>query len=136
MVDIAITAANVVAGADAVTVSGKAGETITAGQVVYKAASGGKWALADSNSATAEVRTPVGIALNGAALNQPITVQTAGSITIGGTLVAGVAYYLSDTPGGICPIADVGAGEYVSIIGIATTTAILNVGIKSSGVAL
>jgi len=134
MTDISITAANVVAGSNAAVLGGQAGETITAGQAVYKAAATGKWMLADSNSATAEVRAAIGIALNGASLNQPLSVQTSGLITIGATLTAGVAYYLSDTPGGICPIADVGSGEYVCLIGLATTTAILDVTIKSTGV--
>lgn len=136
MVDIVITAASVVAGSNAVIVGGQAGATITAGQVVYKAASGGKWGLADNNSATAEIRGPVGIALNGAALDQPLSVQTGGLITIGGTLTAGVAYYLSDTPGGICPVADLATGEYPCILGIATSTTVLNVDIQASGVAL
>jgi hypothetical protein len=43
--------------------------------------------LADSDSATAEARKPTGIALNGAALNQPLAVQKSGDITAGGTLV-------------------------------------------------
>jgi hypothetical protein len=51
-------------------------------------------------------------------------------------MTAGVAYYLSDTPGGICPVADLGTGEYPSIVGIATSTTVLNVNFQSSGVVL
>lgn len=137
MVDIVITAANVVAGSGATKTSGTAGATITAGQVVYlDSATTGKWQLADNNSATAAVRQPQGIALNGASLNQPIAVQTEGPITIGGTLVAGVAYYLSDTPGGICPVADLLTGEYPTVLGMATSTTVLDIDIQYSGVAL
>lgn len=135
MTDISITAANVVAGENSSRDNGSAGEAITAGQPVYKAATG-KWMLADSNSATAAARKAGGIALNGAALNQPLAVHKAGDITIGGTLTAGVAYYLSDTPGGICPVADVGAGEYVCLLGIAKSASVLSVGIQFPGVAL
>lgn len=136
MADLTITAASVVAGTGAVVEQGTAGATITAGQAVYKDSTTGKYALADSNSATAEARVPRGIAMHGASLNQPLAIQRAGPITIGATLTAGVAYYMSDTPGGICPVADIGSGEYATLIGIATSTTVLNVDIQASGVAL
>jgi hypothetical protein len=137
MTDISITAANVVAGTNAVRESGTAGETITAGQAVYKSSTTGKYMLADSNSATAEARTPRGIALNGASLNQPLTIQRAGDITIGATLdPEAPAYYLSDTPGGICPVADVGNGEYFCLIGMAKSASVLAINIQASGVAM
>lgn len=136
MSDISITAGSVVAGSDAVTENGIAGASITAGQVVYLDSSTNKYGLADSDSATAGIRAPRGIALNSASANQPLGVLRSGSITIGGTLTAGVAYYLSNTPGGICPVADVGAGEYSVLLGLATSTTVLNVAIQASGVSL
>lgn len=136
MADLVVTAASVVAGSDSTTVSGTAGVTITAGQAVYLDATTGKWALADADSATAAQRRAAGIALNGAALNQPIKVLTSGDVTIGATVTAGVAYYLSGTAGGICPVADVGTGEYVCLLGIATSASVLRVGIQFPNVAL
>jgi hypothetical protein len=136
MADISITAASVVAGSNSVQDRGVLGETVTAGQVVYKSSTDSKWYKADANAASAEQRIAIGIALNGGAVNQPVAVHKAGLITIGATLTAGTAYYLSDTPGGICPLADVGSGEYVVLIGLATTTAIINVAIQYPGVAL
>jgi len=136
MADLTITAANVVAGSNAVIESGTAGETITAGKPVYKSAATKKWILADSNSATAEVRQSTGIALNSAALNQPVSVHKFGDLTMGATLTAGTAYFLSDTPGGICPLADVGSGEYVCQLGLAKSTTVLAVDIQYPGVAL
>jgi hypothetical protein len=136
MADLTITAANVLAGVTAKKRAGAAGAAVTAGQVVYEAAETSRFGLADSNSATAEVRRPAGIALNGAADGQPLTIVTEGPVTIGATLTPGVAYYLSDTPGGICPVADVGSGEYVCLIGIATSASVLDVKIQASGVAL
>jgi hypothetical protein len=136
MADITITAANVLAGAGAETENGTLGATATAGQALYKAAADGRWYLADNNAASAEVRQAKGIALNGGAAGQPVRVLKSGLCTIGGTMTAGVTYYLSDTPGGICPIADVGSGEYSCIVGIATTTSILDVRFQYSGVAL
>lgn len=136
MADLSITAANVAAGADAVTELMTAAVAVTAGQAVYRDESTGKVGLADSNSATAQVREVYGVTLNPAAANQPVLVQKGGSITIGATLTAGVAYYLSDTPGGLCPVADVGSGEYVTLIGVATTSAVLKLTLTRTGVAL
>lgn len=136
MTDISITAANVVKGSNAITEAGHAGATITAGQAVYLDPADRRYKLADSNGATALIRTPRGIALNGASAGQPLTIQKSGSLTIGATLTAGVTYYLSDTPGGICPLADVGAGEYACIVGIALSASVLDIGIKYSGATL
>lgn len=136
MADLSITTTAVLAAADAVTENGTAGATITAGQVLYKDSSDGLWKLADNNSATAAVRTPQGIALNGAASGQPVRVLKSGNLTLNAVLTAGVAYYLSDTAGGICPVADLATGEYPSVIGIATSTTVLKVNITTSGAAL
>lgn len=136
MADLTITSASVLAGSGARRVIGTAGASVTAGQVVYLDSATATYKLADNNSATAEVRAPAGIALHAAASGQPLAVHTSGPITIGAALTAGVAYYLSDTPGGICPVADLASGEYPTILGIATSTTVLNVAIQSAGVAL
>lgn len=136
MTDISITAANVMAGNTATIARGTAGAAITAGQVVYLSPTTGKYDLADTDSATAAVRNAVGIALNGAAAGQPIAVCIKGPVTIGATIAAGVAYYLSGTPGGICPVADVASGDYPLIIGMGASTTVLNVDIQYPGVAL
>ena len=100
MPDLTITAANVVPGADAVRESGTAGEAITAGRLVCFDPTTLTYRLADSNGVAA-LRVPNGIALNTASTGQPLGVQTAGDITLGAVLTAGVAFSLSDTPGGI-----------------------------------
>lgn len=136
MADLVITPASVVKGTNANVERGIAGVAVTAGQAVYKDASVEKYLLADSNSATLAARLPNGIALHAAALNQPLAVQSGGDVTIGATLVAGTDYWLSDTPGGICPRADVGTGENPVLIGLAKSTTVLTIGIKASGVTL
>lgn len=136
MSDIAITAANVVAGTNATRAQGTAGEAIAAGQAVYLDTSVNKWKLADNNLATAGSNQAGGIALNGAALNQPVMVQTSGDITIGGTLVAGTAYYLSANAGGICAVADLTTGMHVCQLGLAKSTTVLTISIQYPGVTL
>jgi len=136
MADITITAASVIAATDAVTETRPAGAAITAGQVVYLDSATDTYKLADSDSATAAARSPRGIALNGGGTGQPIQIIRSGNLTAGGTLTAGLAYYLSKTPGGICPVADIAAGGYATVLGIATSTTVLKLNITESGVAV
>ncbi|MDB5620512.1 hypothetical protein [Tardiphaga sp.] len=134
MVDLTITATNVLAGGNATTETGKAGVAITAGQVVYKEAATGTFKLADCDSATAEVKVPYGIALNGAGVGQPVVVATGGDVTLGAVLTAGLPVYLSETPGGMRLTPD--TGDYVAMLGIAKTTSILAIRIIIPGVTL
>lgn len=137
MADLSITATSVIGGSGnaVIKVPGVLGETITAGQALYLDSVAAKWKLADNNSATAAVRQAGGISLNGGAVNQPVLVQKTGDITMGATLTPGAAYYLSDTPGGICLVADVGSGEYVCLIGLAKSATVLTINIQYPGVA-
>jgi hypothetical protein len=135
MADLAITAANVVRGVGAKVETGIAGAVITAGQSVYKdPADGDKFKPADADSATATVRTTRGIALNGAANNQPLAVQVEGRIVIGGTVAPGTVYVQSDTPGGIMPAADLEAGDYVTVLGVGVSATEIDLNIHASGV--
>lgn len=137
MADLGVTAANCMAVAGSPPpLLGLAGETITAGKPVYLASATNLWMLADSNSATAEARQATALALTGSSAGQPIAVMRSGDVTLGAVLTAGTAYYLSDTAGGICPLADVGAGEYVCLIGVAISTTVLRLGFLYSGVSL
>ena len=124
MSDLSITAANVKPGAGANIKSGTAGAAITAGQVVYFN-SANKYVLSDNDGSG--TRAVDGITLNGASADQPISVQgiKAGEITIGATLTPGTTYYLSGTPGGICPIADVTSGKDPIVIGVAKSATVL-----------
>lgn len=136
MADLTITATAVVPGSGSQIKNVTSGATITAGKSVVRDSATGKWVLADSNHATVALRTAGGIALNAASDGQPLAVLTGGPITLGAILTAGVAYYQSDTAGGICPVADVGAGERSVLIGIAKSTSSLEVDIQDSGVSL
>lgn len=134
--DLSLTATSVVPGATAKRESGIACEAITAGQLVYRQAATGKFCKSDSDSATAEVRSVRGVALNGAATNQTLTILTSGPITIGATVTVGSPYFLSNTAGGIIPFADLSTGEYPVLLGFATTTGIITVNLVEAGVAV
>lgn len=136
MSDLSITTANVIAGTGAKKVNGTAGATITAGKPVYLDSTTDTYKIADCDSATAEARSPAGIALHGASSGQPLTIIESGPLTIGATLTPGTAYYLSPTAGGICPLADVLAGDDVVQIGLASSATVLQVDIQVTGVTL
>lgn len=134
MAALTITAANVVKGTTASVVNGTAGATVTAGQAVYFDSATSTYKLSDSDVVAASI--PAGIALHASLANQPLQVLTGGSVTIGATLVAGTVYYGNPTAGGIGPVADLIATNRSVIIGIATSTTVLNVNIIDSGVTL
>ena len=125
MANLAITAANVLASSNALKLQGIAGESITAGQPVYKdAADGNRLKLADANTSAA-TSAVIGIALHGAAAGQPLTyVYEDSSFTPGGALTVGQTYCVSATAGAIAPIADLGAGDYPAVVFIATSASV------------
>jgi len=135
-VDLSPTPANVVKDANAVIVTGKAGATITAGQVVYAdTADNGDYKLADCDlSAAASV--VAGIALNGASDGQPLSVLTAGDITIGAVVTVGEIYVLSGTAGGIAPEADLANPDYVSILGVGISATVIRIQRANSGITI
>lgn len=141
MADITITPANVAPGTSATQISGIAGETITAGMAVYFKSSTQKWMKAACGATAEESGYGVqyGIALTGSSLNQPVVVDTsdANGITIGGTTVQGAAYVVSATPGGICPIEDLVAGNFVTILGVGQTgNKIVGISNAATGIAV
>jgi hypothetical protein len=62
-------------------------------------------------------------------------IATAGPMNLGATLTVGLPYCCSATKGKICPYSDLTTGDYPTLLGFATTTALINVDIVVSGVA-
>lgn len=135
MADLSITAANVAAEEGAVSKQEwVAGATITAGQAVYIDTAASNVAKLAQSDGTELEGTVKGIALNGASSGQPVIIAVSGSLDIGATLTVGQTYVLSQTAGGIAPIADLTTGDYVSHIGVATAADTLRLSIVNSGV--
>ena len=127
MADISITASAVVPSANAVIKHTTAGATLTAGQLIYldtadlDANGIGKAKLSDANGAAA-LRVVDGITVGGASAGQPVAIVTYDTaLVVGSGLTANNILILSDTPGGIAPSADLGSGEYLSVIGVVKT---------------
>ena len=133
MVDLVVVAANVKPGSDAVTKRGIAGEAITAGDSVFEATDR-QIELAEHDLTAADAAA-VGIALNDAALDQPIEYAITGTIDMGAILAVGQVYIVGAAAGGIAPEADAGIGDFVTVLGVATTVNIFKLGILQSGVA-
>ena len=132
MAEVSITAANVVPGSDAEFYRGLAGATVTAGMAVYLDEMTNTLKLADANLSleAAEVK---GIALHAASSGQPLKIQTAGELTIGGTVVLSTIYILgAGGSGGVAPAADLASGWYTSILGVASSATKLRLDIFNS----
>jgi hypothetical protein len=82
------------------------------------------------------LRTTRGIALNGAAANQPLAVQVEGRVVIGAVVAIGTIYVQSDVPGSIRPAADNGSGGFVTILGVGVSASEIDLFIRPSGVAV
>lgn len=121
MADLVITTGNVQPGTGALTVSGTAGATLTAGQSVYLDSTDNTYKPADANN-TAATANCKGITLNGAVSGQPVTIQYSGNMEFGAIITEGEIYVVSGTAGGIAPEADIVSGWRVTIIGVGVST--------------
>lgn len=138
MAAISITAASVVPTGTYAKEVGTAGAAVTQGQVLYKKSSDSKWYLAQADGTAEEAGYAVdmGFALSAASANQLIAILRSGTITIGGTIAAGVFYYVHTTAGSIGPVGDLGSTNYTTIVGWGTSTTVLNVNFIAPGIAL
>lgn len=133
MADLSVVAANVKPGSDAVTKRGIASEAITAGDSVFVAVDLGI-ELCEKDQAALDAACR-GVALNDAAVDQPIEYAVSGSVDMGAILAIGQVYIVGAAPGGLAPEVDAGAGDFVTVVGVATSANLLKLGILQSGVA-
>jgi hypothetical protein len=133
MAAVSITAANVGIGDGATIEILEVGETVTHGEVLYFDSANVDYRLADADvESTAKAK---GISVTSAAADGSFVVAvTRGPLVLGGGLTQGVEYYLGTTPGEIVPKADLVTGDYVTRLGIASSTTVLQVDIRVTGV--
>jgi hypothetical protein len=132
--DLTVTASSVKKVTGAAVDRGTAGASVTAGQPVYKdATDSGKLKAADADAQASSVC--VGIALHAASTDQPLEYLTSGPIDIGATVTVGQIYVVSTTAGGIAPYSDLASGDYVTVIGVGTTTGRIEVRLNVSQIA-
>jgi len=134
MADVSFTAASILKGANAVTETGLAGETITAGLAVYKKASDSRYWIA-STVTSAATAAAAGYALNGAAAGQPLEVQTDGDMTCDNiTLAVAGSVYVLSAAGETAPHGDLAADDWITIMGVALSTTSLRLAVASTSV--
>jgi hypothetical protein len=140
MADISITAANVGVGASTLkTRVVQFGEAVTQGQAVYVSTSDSKYYRCDADTQATAIAA--GIVLSPAATNGyglialPAEQPGLALVNLGATLAVGTVYAVSVTAGGIAPIADLATGDYITTLGVATTTALLDLRIVVSNTA-
>jgi hypothetical protein len=139
MADVAVTANEVLPDSGTQVFQGTLGGTVTAGQAVYRNASG-QILAADAN-ASAAASAVIGIALTGGVSGQSVLVADGlrpGGCTLdpGFTVGVGTPYFLSATAGGICPAADLATGMYPALLGFGVTASQLKLQIVRPGVAI
>lgn len=134
MSDVAITGTNTKVTNQATTRRSRIqyGGTVTHAQPVYKHTDNKHYAA--DNDDTAVKAVVVGVALTPGVADDWGDIVTEGPMVVGGTLIAGTEYYLSSNVGGICPRSDLGTSDYITRIGVATSTTVLNVKIDATGV--
>lgn len=136
MADISVTASAVAPTSNTVIAQGTAGATITQGQPVYADASD-SYKIKPAAHTNAATSTAVGIALNGASAGQPVNYAVSGDVTFNAVLTAATTYVLGSVAGAISPSADLDSSSntrYGTVLGMATSTTNLRVGIIASGV--
>lgn len=137
MADLTPTASALIPAANAIIVHGMSGAAIAAGKSVYLDPDTKTVKLADNDAVDTDEHNAVGISLNAtAAAGQPVSFQKGGNLAFGAILTKGETYCVSGTPGGICPRADVTTGDELVILGIASTTSNLQVGIRDTNTVL
>lgn len=136
MADVTQTPADVeLGGGGAVASRVTLGATLVQGDVVYKdTASANKMKAADADAGTELEATVEGIMLTSGADAGSGYVVTSGPMNVGGTLVQGTIYVLSGAAGKIAPAADLTTGDRVTILGVASSTSILEVKIQNTGI--
>jgi hypothetical protein len=111
---------------------GVAGESLTQGQPAYQV--NGQWFRADANDGLLKSQARA-IVLTPAATGENVLLAGANSeVNLGATLAVGQVYVVSATVGAIAPYADLVTNDYVTILGVAKTTAILAFNPQATGI--
>lgn len=114
------------------------GEAVAIGDVVYLNTVDSKYHEADA-STEAEAKASH-LVLSAAATDEYAVLMKLDSsvplqIDVGATLTVGTTYVVSATAGAIAPESDLSSGEYVTHLGVASTTSLLDIKLNVTGTA-
>lgn len=115
------------------------GEAVTQGQPLYQSASDSKWYRADADTEAAAKAGALALtpgSTDGYGLVAlPSSTPGRSLVNLGATLTVGEIYVVSTNVGAIAPIGDLASGDYVTVLGVATTSALLDLQIVVSNTA-
>ena len=135
MAAISFTAANVAITSTSTYNVRQMGASTTQGQAAYLDATDNKWKLADSNvSAITAGSNGVGVFATPGASDGFGLLVTGGQLIFGGGLTKGTVYCVGATPGTIVPVSDLTTGDFVTILGVASSTSVLDVAPRATGI--
>jgi hypothetical protein len=135
MADVNFTEASVLPGTGAQKIRGQLGEAaITQGMCLYQSATDSKWYKGDCTNAAKDAVS--GFALGAGGTNQWIMIQTGGNMTCDNLALTGATagIYILSTGGAIAPQGDLAASDYITVVGVATSTTNLKIGFIVAGV--
>jgi hypothetical protein len=131
MAELTITPENVRLGANTKTIKGESGGTLTPMMPVYLHADGDYRAAANTSALLADCK---GLIIGYGDDGETIEIAQSGLVTVGATLTVNTLYVIGSS-GKIMPYGDLTTGDFGTVLGWATTTAVLNLQIQASGVA-
>jgi hypothetical protein len=133
MADYVITGADVRPAAGAAEQKIILGETLGSGVPIYKKSTDKKAYKADAN-ASKEAATVIGITTTGGVAGQTALYLPSGNrITLSAVMAVGDIVHLSAAAGGMGPDAPA-SGSWVTVLGVAESTSVLNINIFNSGI--
>ena len=136
MADLSITPAQVLPSTGAKYLHGIAGEALTAGEVVYKKSSDGRYWKADADVEASADADGLVVA-EAEAAGAGVLVQYAGDITLGAGAAPtqGQTYVVSATAGGIGLEGELASDDYLTYLGYGIGTNAVRLMIKATGIA-
>jgi hypothetical protein len=132
MGDVNLTEASVKPTATTIIARGTYGDTIVQGTILYYAATTDTWEIADCTTSAATANAG-GMALSSGADGQPGRIATGGDVTVDNISLASPVYILSEA-GQIAPSADLANDDYITVVGVASSTTNLKLSFKAAGV--
>ena len=106
------------------------GESVTQGMPLYQSTADSKYYQSDADVEATAIAHVIALTPGSAdaygVVAIPATEPGKSSVNLGATLTVGETYCVSVTKGGIEPIGDLLSGDFTTILGIATTTALMD----------
>ena len=134
MADLVITEADVELSSKTSTeIKVQVGEAVKRNQPLYFKSSDSKYWLADNN-VDEDTAKATGLSVTSADADGQVLMMQSGPLLAGATLTKAEVYVVSNTAGKIMPIGDLAAGQYLTILGYASSTTTLEVDITATGI--